>query len=323
MKRSIVALAASAWFAALLGSAPAHAAFATFVSGAGNDGNDCLTPATACRELGGAGGAINKTDALGIIHVLAGEYGTFLVDKSLEIVADGGQASNFNSFVFIAGTIAGIGVNLDAGEYARIRGFNIGAKNGIGIFGGGAVHIENCSLTADVTGGAGYSILYQPTGQGELYVTDTSLLSDLSAATVGGGMLIKPTGSGSAQVVLDNVSVADNSLGILTDGRATTGTNIVTIRNSVVAGGTAYGVAFVDAGGGSTKGVVESSTITGNATQGVGAYGANVTVRVKGSTISGNGQGLERSGAQVISNGGNAVADNTFNGTFSSTVAQQ
>lgn len=134
---------------------------------------------------------------------------------------------------------------------------------------------------------------------------------------------ILPSGSAGVNAVLDDVRIERAPSGILIDGRATTGSNTVTIRNSVVSGNTGYGVAVVDAGGGSTKAVIESTTIANDATQGVGAYGVNVTVRVKDSTISGNGTGLDRSGAQLISLGGNSVVDNTVNGSFSSTVGPQ
>jgi hypothetical protein len=71
---------------------PAQAAPVTFVSGNGNNSNDCLTPATACREFGNnlGGGAISKTDSGGTIHVLPGVYQPFEIFGWRNILADQG-----------------------------------------------------------------------------------------------------------------------------------------------------------------------------------------------------------------------------------------
>jgi hypothetical protein len=51
-------------------TAPAHAQFAVFISGDGNDANNCLTLATPCRSLAAAQIAVASG---GVIHVLPGE----------------------------------------------------------------------------------------------------------------------------------------------------------------------------------------------------------------------------------------------------------
>lgn len=77
MKKSIASLVAAAAFAMMLGATgPASAGFITFVSDTGDNGNDCVRVATACRRIGGTGGALEKTDSGGVIHVLPAEYGT-------------------------------------------------------------------------------------------------------------------------------------------------------------------------------------------------------------------------------------------------------
>src|SRR3954462_1223862 len=68
MKRSIVWLAASACFVALLGAAPAHAAFTTFVSATGIDSRPCTVQAQPCRTLQRAA---NQTSLGGEIVVLS------------------------------------------------------------------------------------------------------------------------------------------------------------------------------------------------------------------------------------------------------------
>jgi hypothetical protein len=324
MKRLSVSLAASACLLALLGAAaPAQAAFATFVSGAGLDTNDCLTPATPCRDIGTPTGALSKTDAGGITHVLPGEYNAFSINKSVEIVADAGQASIYTTVTGpIAGVTgnAGIAVEVGAADVVRIRGFLVNSEHGIVIVASGVVHVEDCTLIGVANR---YGLLYAPTGASELYVSG-SRMSRLPGASSSGGILIRATGSGSAKVVLDNVAVEDNNTGILADGRATTGSNDVTVRNSTIAGNSAFGLHAVDSGGGVTDVMVERSTASNNGTQGFVATGANAQIRLRDSTSTGNGRGLQiASSGEIISHGGNVIADNTVNGGFTSTVPQQ
>jgi hypothetical protein len=320
MQRLIHSLAASACLVALLGAAtPAHAqTFATFASGNGNDANTCLTPATACREIFGATGALAKTDEGGIIHVLPGEYIAFPVEKGVDIVADAGQASIYTT---VAGGGGGIVVNVSGTQVVRIRGFLINSAHGIVINGSGVVHIEDSTL-AGVE--ARYGILYQPTGAGELYVSGTKLTRS-TVPSNSGGIQIKPTGSGSAKVVLDNILVEDNGTGILIDSRFTSGSQAVTIRNSTISGSASFAVAAYESGGGTSNVTIESSNITNNtASFGVGMSGAGATARLVNVTVTGNARGLlAASSSSIISHGGNVIAGNTINGAFTATVPPQ
>ena len=210
MKRFIVSLAASACLVALLAVGPARAQnFVTFVAESGLDTNNCESIAQACRQLVGENGAISKTPSGGVIHVLPGEYVAFPVqDKSLDIIADGGQASIVNN---VAGPIenitgnAGIVIVVGAGDVVRVRGFIVNANHGVAISSaGGIVHLEDKHLYR--TFRDRYGIIYSPSSASELYVRDSTVARE-NDATGGGGILIKPRGAGSAKVVLDNVSV--------------------------------------------------------------------------------------------------------------------
>ena len=197
MKRMIVSLAASACLVALLGAAgPARAQnFVTFVSDSGSDSNNCESIAQACRQLVGANGAISKTPSGGVIHVLPGEYVAFPVEgKSLDIIADGGQASIVNN---VAGPIenitgnAGIVIVVGAGDVVRVRGFIVNADHGIAISSaGGIVHLEESTFIGVSNR---YGIIYSPTAASELYVKDSTVARE-NDATGGGGILIKPRG---------------------------------------------------------------------------------------------------------------------------------
>ena len=316
MQRLILSLAASLCLIALLGTAkPAHAARATFVSGNGDDNANCLTPDTACREITAA---LPKTDPFGTVHVLSGEYGAFPINQSVDILAESGAASVLHGFVDVPG--GGFGAVVITGDpIVRLRGLVLNNSSaGIVVVGAAILHLENSVL---VNANTDFSIDFRPTSSSELYVSGTILSG---AGNGGGGVRIKPTGSGSAKVVLDNVNVEDNPTGILIDGRSTTGSNTVTIRNSTISGSTTFGVYAADSGGGATNVTVEGSTSANNTTFGVGASGTNATVRVRNSTVNGNGTGLQiASSGKIISHSGNVVAGNTTNGAFTSTVAQQ
>lgn len=325
MKRAVSPLVLSACFLALLGAAaPAHAASTTFVSQAdGNDANACTSPAAPCATLNGAYG---KTVAGGVIHVLPGEYPSLEITQSVEIIAESGQASITSSATGGANTLGRFYVNTGAADDVRIRGFTlragtsgfVGPVAGISFVGAGALYVEDCTLVD----AGNEAILFIPTGAGELYVSNSVVSDDIGSD--GGGILIKPTGSGSAEAVLDNVRVEDNANGILVDGRATTGANEVTIRNTTVAGSTNYGLNAIDSGGGATNVMIEGATFSNNGTQGVISNGNNTTVRMRNSTVTGNARGIIFSNSgKLISGGGNLVTGNTVNGTFSSSVAQQ
>jgi hypothetical protein len=247
-----------------------------------------------------------------------------VLNQSVDIIVDGGQASVVNS---VAGPItnitgsAGIGIDVGSGDVVRIRGFILNAEHGLAIGGaGGIVHVEDSTFIGVANR---YGIIYQPSAASELYVTDSTVARE-NGATGGAGILIKPVGSGSAKVVLDNVAIDDNASGITIDGRSTTGSNTVTVRNSTIAGSTGVGLFAIDNSGGTTNVTIEGSTSANNGTNGVSVNGANVTVRLRNSTVSGNNQGLAKgAGGKIISHGGNVVAGNNINGTFNSTVAQQ
>jgi hypothetical protein len=329
VKRSIGALAASACLVALCdATAPAQAAFATFVSGDGNDALACTSPATACREIGGATGALSKTDSGGVVHVLPGDYDAFVIPANLSvgIIAEGGLASVLDGSVPIpGGGVASILVNnTNSQNVVRIRGLEIESfGTPIAVVGNETtLHVERCVL-APIAAAGFYGIDFRPGGGllTRLFVSDTVISKQVGARSAT-GIRIRPTSSVIA--VLDNVRIEDLGSGILIDGRNTTGANSVTIRNSTIAGSSTFGIFAVDAGGGSSNVMVEGSTSSNNGTWGVATSGANVTTRVRNSTITGNGRGLlATASSKLISHGGNVVAGNTVNGAFTQTIGQQ
>ena len=111
------------------------------------------------------------------------------------------------------------------------------SQAGYWLHSGAALHIENCTV---VERNGASAISFMPVGGSELYISD-SVISDNRGAT--GGILIKPTGSGYANVVLDNVNVENNRFGVQVDGTGSTAGVNVALVNSVVSGNSGNGVA--------------------------------------------------------------------------------
>jgi hypothetical protein len=157
MKRSIVAFGASACLVTLLGAAtPAHAAIATFVSGDGNDGALCTSPATACRQISAA---IPKTDTFGVVHVLPGSYNAFVVDRLVHVVADEGPVVVAEG----SGTIPAISVTAGGGIAVQLKGLQVSAYIGIVFTGQGTLVIEDCTIQFGSLPVA-YGIDFRPAG---------------------------------------------------------------------------------------------------------------------------------------------------------------
>lgn len=324
MNRTVSSLVALACMSLAAASSYAQQESA-FVSDVGDDANSCFSTDEACRSIDAAGGALSQTFERGVINVLPGNYGGFVIDKGIDILADNGQAvmaGPLAETVPVIGGSAKIVVNAGAGDAVRIRGFitdsafvNNGSSYGIAFVTGGALHLEDCTL---LNASGSYGLLFAPSSASELYISNCTISGNSR------GILVAPRGSGGARVVLENVRIENNVNGIMVDGRGTTGTNTVTIRNSTIGGSDNVGLFAIDNGGGATNVVVEGSTVAGNGTNGVSVNGTNATVRLRNSTVSGNNQGLAKgAGGQVISHGGNVVIGNSVNGTFNSTVAQQ
>jgi hypothetical protein len=298
MKKLGLALAAfAASLTVLISPAEVRAQGAVWLSGDGSNGNNCLTPAQACRFFGGVGGALEKIAAGGTIHVLPGDYDSVEIEKSVSIVAEEGQA-DISGIAQIVGTVAAtLVVNAGPEDVVRIRGMFINptvAGSSVGLVSGRALHLEDCTFIG-TTGAFGVHVA--PTsGVSELYMSNTRVAEN-GTSSAGGGILLLPTGSGSVRAELDNVHVENNRTGFLASSAATSGTVAAVIRDSVFFGNTSFGI-------------VSSQ--------------ARSVVRVADSTVSGNGGGLARiNGGQIISHGGNLFAANSNNGSFSSVVPQQ
>ena len=295
----------------------------TFVRSDGNDTLTCATFATRCLSLGR--GILNVVQR-GTVNLLdSNVHDAVQIEKELTILSEGGGNAIVSSGI---GTpTSGIWINMPSGnDILTIRGMTVdegghALVHGITFIGAGTFHLQNCFIRGS---GDGFGINFIPTGVSELHVSNCVIGDNAPNGATGGGILIKPSGAASVKVVLENVTIENNLVGIQIDGRSTTGSNTVTLRDSTIGGSPTYGLFAVDSGGGTTDVMVEGSTFASNGSFGVGANGVNATVRMRDSTVSGNANGLIAAAAsKIISQGGNVVAGNTTNGAFTQTLPQQ
>jgi hypothetical protein len=285
----------------------------TWVSVQGDDEKDC-SRAAPCRTFFEA---ISKTAAGGEIRALgSGAFGAVTITKSISIVAEEAEGG------ILASGVNGIIVNAAAGDIVSLRGLLVeGAAtglNGIRFLAGGALHVEKCVIRGFRAGSAGdgHGIAFLPNGASELFVTNT-LVSDN-----GGGILIKPSGTGSAKVTLDRVKMVSNTFGFKADGSAATGAAgiLAEIHYSRAAGNSSSGIAAVG-GTQSVNVLLDHTASVDNGSTGVNVSAtADTIIRISNTTVTGNaGAGLSFTPpGQIISLGTNKVGGNNPDGAPSS-----
>ena len=292
----------------------------TWVSGVGDDANPCSRTAP-CKTFAGA---ISKTAAGGEINCIdPGGFGAVTVTKSITIACEDVEAGVLNS------STNGIIVNALATDVIVLRGLDIDSAtagpglNGIRFLAGAALHVEDCVIR-DNTGagtGNGNGILFAPSGTAELYVRDTIITGNND------GIHIQPTGAGVAKVVIETSSIENNNLaGVKADGTSNTGGSNTTIVNSNVSGNTNAGISILNPGGGPAINLmVDGVTVANNgAAGGLRVDGANATIRVGRSSISGNSTGTAIVNGGVISSyGTNQLNGNTSDGPNPPTIPQK
>jgi hypothetical protein len=312
--RSIRTLAVALGFCALLSGAAHAQASRTWVSGVGDDANPCSRTAP-CKTFAGA---ISKTAAGGEISVLdPGGFGGVTITKSISIVAeDSGEGG------ILAAGVNGVIVNAGVNDIVHLRGLVIEGfgtgLNGVRFLAGAALHIEDCVIRGFRSGsaGSGHGVNFAPSGTSELFITD-SVISDNGTGTNGGGILVKPTATGNAKVVLDGVQAVNSVFGVRADG--TLGGQVTVTANDT----TVFGNSFAGFSAVGNPGVVNlmlnGCTASSNGAQGVKSEGSLATVRLGNCTVTGNAVGIESVLSGVLA----TYQTNQINGNTNDGVANQ
>ena len=286
----------------------AHAqATRTWVSGVGDDVNPCSRTAP-CKTFAGA---ISKTATGGEISVLdPGGYGAVTITKSMTISGDGTLGSILNP------STNGVVVNCIAETDCRvvlrnlsIEGGDTGGINGVRFILGRQLHMENITIGSQQQQG----VLFEPSGPAYLYMRDVAIRN-----ATGGGIYIKPTGTGTANATLDRVVLDSNGRGLRVEDRS-----VVTVKNSRAVGYTANGFVGIATAGGGLALTIDNCVAQSNGATGVYS-GALSTVYLSNTTVTGNLDGLQAAGGGIISLGGNKIYGNAAtNGAPTSTFPTQ
>ena len=297
---------------------PAHAqATRTWVSGVGDDANPCSRTAP-CKTFAGA---ISKTAPFGEINCLdPGGFGAVTITKSIIISCEAGTAG-----VLVSGT-NGIVINVASTDVVYLRGLDFEGLttglSGILFLGAGTLHVEHCLIRKFNSSSAGMGISVATNGPSRIFVSD-SYITDNGTGSIGGGIVIRPTGSASVNAVLKDVHVENNAaVGIKVDSTGGTGVVNLMVVDSVAAGsGNSNIAAFTTPGTGTANVVIDRASLTG-AALGLRSDGATTTVRIGNSSISSNGTGvLSANGGILQSYGNNQLNGNTTDGTMA-TIAE-
>jgi len=315
MKISATFVRAAALLFGLFVATPLFAqATRTWISGVGDDVNPCSRTAP-CKTFAGA---ISKTAAGGIIDVLdPGGFGGVTITKSITLENVGEIGG-----VLTSGT-NGIIVN-GAGVVVVLRGLSLEGLGtslaGVNFLNGSQLIVERCDIGNFGTGSA-VGINFAPSSAAVLVVHDSTIHGNgtSAATTTTGAILVNPSGSGSAKVVLDDVRLVNNNgFGLQVQGAAT-----ATVRNSLIGfnGGNGVVASSVTT---ATKLMLDRVTVSGNSGDGVLAQGAAALMQLSDSTITGNAQGIHATGGAVaISFGNNRNFNNTVNGAPTITTPLQ
>lgn len=287
----------------------------TWVSGTGSDTGTTCPISAPCRTFAYA---ILQTNNNGTINVLSsGEFGPVFINKSVSIVAEGVEATIQSGFQCPGVGPTAVCIKSGATGVVNLRGLIIDLRgtlfSGIYMTEGAALRVQN-SLIRHGT----QSIFYQPNGNSELYVSDSTIADNSDT-----GIMIAPSGAANAKITFDRVHVENNTFGILFHGDFGSGTGalVATVRDSVVAGGSSQGIlARKLTNPGSVRVMVDRTALVNNQT-GIRVDGPGATVFVGDSTISGNDTGLlTTSGGIINSYKTNKVNGNTIDGTPTATV---
>lgn len=307
--------------------------YETWVSGVGDNRNSCSRE-WPCRTFARALEVVSPGGHIGVLD--SGNFGELGIIKAVSITNDGAGEAR----VTIPRRDSAVTVVAGPGDRVYLRGLTIDGGN-VGVYGilfqtGAALHVENCVIKnfRGEASLAAHGIRFEPTAASELYVSDTLVAGSGSSTLPGAGISIQPAESGRAIAVLNRLRLENNRSGIEVDGSLSKFGRVeaftgppglvppagihVSIRDSVVAGGTGHGIRAIStpltapAGVTTTVMIDRSSSIYNSV--GVVVDGARATVRIANSTVTNNGTGLS-----AVNNGhldygkNNNIASNRVN----------
>lgn len=250
----------------------AHAAGPWYVSPSGNDGNNCLSLATACKTIAGA---IGKATAGDTVIVAAGVYTENSLSIEKDLILQGTGASE----TIVDGNTAGRIFTIYANTTVVISDITItngSADTGAGIYNDGALTVINSIITRNNAADYGGGI----NNQSGTLTLNNSIVDSNYARDVGGGI------TNFANLILINSTISKNST---TQGGGGIGNfSILTMTNSIINNNTTTGYG---AGGGINN---QGGTIT--------LFNSTISYNTTGNSFSSFGGGIVNFGILKLNN---------------------
>jgi hypothetical protein len=266
-------------------------AIRTWVSGVGNDSNDCSRTAP-CLTFAGA---IANTAAGGEIDCLdPGGFGTVTITKAITLDCASGSGRQVGS-ILASGSDGIVITGMPAGSSVTIRNLSINGVVGTGapglngiryISGGGALHIENVRIF----GFSQKGVDFENAAAANLFIRSSQISDNVS----GGGIFVKPSGGVLANVSLENVRMDRNLFGLrVEDGGK------VTVKDSVAHANANNGFLAVSSAVAAEINLVRSIA-SNTLANGIATSGPLATIRLFNSAITDNGTGINTSGGGTV-----------------------
>ena len=180
--------------------------------------------------------------------------------------------------------------------------------------------VDSIIMHFTASGAAGRGIVFTPSTAASLRVMNSIVTNNRT------GIFISPTGSGSANVTLEDVTVDGNVTGLLVNAPSSLGAGsfVVATRSTFASNTTGVVLDTIASGSNYVVAKIVSSTITSNSGGGIVAQGATVRADVSGTTITNNGTGVAASfGAILLSYLDNITDRNFVDGAFTGSVSRR
>jgi hypothetical protein len=313
--RAICFTLLSAIAISIAASLPAQAQRArVFVSVTGDDANPC-TAGSPCKTFQAAHDAVLAGGEISVLD--SGGYGTLKINKALSIVAIGVEAS-----IAIGSGQNGITINAGSNDAISLRGLTL---DGTGVGLTGIVFNSGRSLTVDgcvVRNMAFDDIDFMSNATTvQAFAVSNSYFNDNG----GTGIVISTGGSGAITASVERTGFYGNvNGGFEVDGDFGAGAITVSVVDSVAAN-KGFGFLASAAANHSVTNVSLTHSQAASNSIGIAAQGANATLWLAQSTVTGNAVGFEtNSGGRINSYGDNYLqAANTLNSGTLGTASRQ
>jgi len=265
MTRIAIVIAAGLALVTTLPTVSAHAQRArVFVASYGVDSGAC-TFGSPCKTFQFAvsavadGGEVTAIDSGGFQPVT-------INNKSVTITSPPGVEAG----IAVASGAAGITINGGPNDIVSLRGLTLEGA-GSGLYGiefnsGEKLEIVDCMIRDFGYNSSASGVIVQPTGNSQLLISKTVVLNNANA-----GIYLTPTGSGTLNAAIDQVTADHNNYGIYIDSASTSGSPLIfSVTDSHADSNNVDGIVLNSSSVYvSTRGVVKNTTANGNS-QGYG-----------------------------------------------------